>query len=178
MENIFFKSNVQKILRVLLEHPQEALLPSEIRKETRISRAGVHSGLQELLKRGLVKRELKGRAYVYKAKTDLPALRQIKVVDCIIKLQSLIKTLSSFVDRIILFGSCARGENTKESDIDLFIVVHDKDRVNQELKKLSKFNLKPILKKPLEFLELKKEDPDFYLEVSRGIILFEKENEH
>jgi predicted nucleotidyltransferase len=177
MKNIFFKTNAQKILRFLLEHPEELLLPAEIKKETKISRAGIHSALQELLKNDLIQRKQKGKAYIYQAQSELPALKQIKVLDSVIKLQPLVKKLNSFVDKIILFGSCSRGENIKKSDIDLLIITHDKMAIKEKLNQFTEFYLKPIIKTPIEFMALEKKDPAFYTEINRGIILFEKNQE-
>ncbi|MBU1045825.1 nucleotidyltransferase domain-containing protein [Patescibacteria group bacterium] len=177
MKNIFFKTNAQKILRLLLEHPEELLLPSEIKKETKISRAGIHSALQELFKKGLIQRKQKGRAYIYQVQSELPALKQIKVLDSIMKLQPLVKKLNFSIEKIILFGSCSRGENIKESDIDLLIITHDKMAVKEKLDQFTKFYLKPIIKTPIEFMALEKKDPAFYTEINRGIILFEKNQE-
>jgi len=178
MENVFFKTNTQKVLNFLAKHPTKFLLASEIRKKLKLSRAGIHSALQELLKKGLVQRKQKGKAYVYQIKSEVTALKQVKVLDSIIKLQSLVKKLSPLVDKVILFGSCARGEDTEDSDIDLLIITHDKGGVKEKLKQFTKFRLKPIIKTPVEFANLEKKDPSFYLEVVRGIILFEKSDEY
>jgi predicted nucleotidyltransferase len=174
MKNLFFKSNTQKVLRSLLQYSERSLLPSDIKKDLKISRAGIHSALQELLKKDLIQRKQKGKAYVYQAKSDLLVLKQLKVLDSAIKLQSLVKRLSPLVDKIILFGSCSRGENTEDSDIDLLIISYNKEGVKEELKRFMNFRLKPIIKTPVEFVNLEKKDPTFYLETIRGIILFAK----
>lgn len=178
MENLFFKSNTQKVLKFLSKHPAKFLLPSEMRKDLKISRAGIHSALQELLRRDLIQRKQKGKAYVYQVKSELPVLKQLKVLDSVIKLQSLVKKLSFLVDKIILFGSCSRGENIEDSDIDLLIITYDKEGVKEKLKQFIGFRLKPIIKTPIEFVSLEKKDPTFYLEIMRGIILFEKSDEY
>jgi len=178
MKNLFFKSNTQKVLRSLLQYSERALLPSDIKKDLKISRAGIHSALQELLKKDLIQRKQKGKAYVYQAKLELSVLKQFKILDSVIELQSLVKRLSPLVDKIILFGSCSRGENTEDSDIDLLIITHDKEGVKEGLKRFMNFCLKPIIKTQVEFVNLEKKDPTFYSEMIRGIILFEKSNEY
>ena len=178
MKNLFFKSNTQKVLRYLAQYPEKVLLSSEIKKDLKISRAGVHSALQELLRKHLIQREQRGKAYLYQIQSELSILKQFKVLDSTITLDPLVKKVNSFVNKIILFGSCSRGENTEDSDIDLLIITHEKEKVRKKLKQFTKFRLKPIIKTPLEFLSLEKENPTFYSEIIRGIILFEKNDEY
>jgi len=178
MENLFFKSNTQKVLKFLSEHPTRFLLSSEVRKDLKISRASIHSALRELLKQGLIQREQKGKAYVYQIKSELAISKQLKVLDSVIKLRSLVKKVSPLVSKVILFGSCSRGENTEDSDIDLFIITHNKEEVRKRLKQFARFRLRPIIKTPIEFVNLEKKDRTFYLEITRGVILFEKNDEY
>lgn len=177
MENIFFSTNIQKVLRFLVRHSTKALLASDIRKSLGLSRAGVNFALQELSEKGLVQRESKGKAYIYQIKSEHPALKQFKVLDWTTKLYPLIRKLKVLANKVILFGSCARGENVEDSDIDLLIVTHNKEEVNKTLESFRKLPLKPVIKTPIELEDLEKKNPIFYLEVTRGIILFEKDNE-
>lgn len=37
------------------------------------------------------------------------------------------------IDKIILFGSVARGDDKEDSDIDILIITHDKDKIEEEI---------------------------------------------
>jgi len=101
----------------------------------------------------------------------------LKVLDSVMKLHPLVKKIESLAEKIILFGSCARGENIEDSDIDLMIISHNKDEIKDKLYQFKKLLLKPIIKTPIEFEDLEKKDSTFYLEITRGIVLFEKNDE-
>ena len=81
-----------------------------------------------------------------------------------------------FVDKIkrnckeiILFGSAARGEQTADSDIDLFILTHDPECVKKEFAECKqKMLFSPIIKTPNQWSELEIKEPEFYNEVKRG----------
>ncbi len=51
---------------------------------------------------------------------------------------------------IILFGSFARGEMTDQSDIDLLIVVQNRDRISQDRKTVA--SLRPITQTPMDIV--------------------------
>ncbi|TRZ80083.1 hypothetical protein D4R86_04960 [bacterium] len=177
MKNIFFNTNTQKVLRFFIQNPTQFLLASDVIKNTNISRAGINFALRELLKEGLIQKEAKGKAYIYRVESELSVLKQLKVLDSVMKLHPLVKKIESLAEKIILFGSCARGENTEDSDIDLMMISHNKDEIKDGLCQFKKLPIKSMIKTPIEFADLEKKDPTFYLEITRGIVLFEKNNE-
>ena len=86
----------------------------------------------------------------------------------------LIKTLKQKSSKIILYGSASRGEDTEDSDIDIFLVTN----LTQEFEKLAlgkhyHNKIQLIVRKPLKYLEMENTDPTFYREVERGIVLWE-----
>lgn len=178
MKNILFKTNTQKVLRLLIQHPTREFLASDIKSKVHISRAGINFALQELSKQKLIEKKAKGKAYAYQVKAELSAIKQLKVLDSVINLQPLTDSLKALADKVILFGSCARGEDTEDSDIDLLVISHNKEEAGEKLKKFRKFRVKAIIKTASELERLSREDPSFYAEINRGIILFEKNDEY
>jgi predicted nucleotidyltransferase len=77
----------------------------------------------------------------------------------------------------VLFGSTGRGEDRKNSDIDLFILANNPPAVNKALSAI-KFsrNIQAIVKTPVEFSDLKGTDSFFVNEIERGITLWENNN--
>ncbi len=178
MEEILFKTNPQKVIAYLIQKPGKVFLSKEIQLATGISKAGVNFALNDLVKTGLVKREEKGRFYFYTINDSHPIVKQLKVLNTIIKLVPLLEKIKQKVSKVILYGSASRGEDTEDSDIDLFMVTNQ----DQELEKLvqkkhydNKIQL--ITRTPLKYIEMEKTDPIFYQEVERGIVLWETKDE-
>jgi len=76
---------------------------------------------------------------------------------------------------VILFGSCAEGTNTAESDIDLYLTTDTPDAVRDVIWRtpLAK-KLRPIISTPIGSVETKQQDPVFYEQVMRGIVLWRR----
>jgi predicted nucleotidyltransferase len=83
-------------------------------------------------------------------------------------------------NRIVLYGSCALGTDTSESDLDLFVVSNNKEDV---LNVISNFkfprgyeniHIQSVIRTPVELLEGKESERTFVEEVDRGIVLWER----
>ncbi len=175
MWGIFFGTNKQKVLKSLAKNPSQSLMASEIMKSTKISKAGANIALRELVKAGLIKRSVKGKTHLYQVNFRDPLVRQLKVIETIIQLYPLIEKLQKISQQIILFGSTSRGENLEDSDIDLFILTRAEEDARKTIKKFNHHKkIKAILKNSSSFAKLEREDPTFYQETQRGIILWEE----
>lgn len=170
-----FSTNYQKILKHLVDHPSGEHTEKEVQEATSISRAGVNFALRALVKDGLVRLQKRGKMSFYSVSLENPLVRQIKVIINLLKIESLLSTLKDLAERIILFGSSATGTNIEESDIDLFVLTNNP---REALKRISGHPLAEriqlVAKKPIDFVSLKKKDPVFYDEVSRGLLIWEK----
>jgi len=125
-----------------------------------------------------IRREKRGKMYLYAVNFDHPIIKQLKVLKVIIFLDSLLKKIRNKSQKIILYGSSSRGENTKDSDIDLFVVTNSFQEVEKIVKNSSKGKIiQLIIRTPLKYVEMGKTDPTFYVEVERGIVLWEAKDE-
>ncbi len=89
-------------------------------------------------------------------------------------LEPLLKKMRNKSQKIILYGSSSRGENTKDSDIDLFVVTNSLQEVEKIVRNSSKGKIiQLIVRTPLKYIEMEKTDPIFYAEIERGIVLWE-----
>ena len=175
--SIFTETNTLKILGYLLESPRREFIEKEIQKATRISKGGVNSVLRELAQKRLVERKRRGRMYFYAIQINNPFIRQLKVLKNIAGLWPLVKKLKGLSQKIILFGSWSRGENLKDSDIDLCVLTNSAEEIQRIVKKSSlRDKLQLIVRTPTAFAELEKKDPVFFKEIDRGIVLFSKES--
>jgi len=174
LQDFFINTTEQKILSFLAQNLGKSFFDKEVAQRTKISRGATNKALRELAKNGLVIKQKRGRMNFYQANAANPVLKEFKVLRNIIQLFPLIKKLKKTSEKIILFGSTSRGENYKDSDIDLFILTHNKESVKKMVKKSKIKPLQLIIKTPTEFINLEKKDPTFYQEIIRGIILWER----
>lgn len=132
------KDNRYKILRIFFDDPSPKGIGFQLREISRkvaVAPPSVKKYLNELEKGGLiVKTEHRIHGYpVYYANKDNEEFKFLKRVDVIMKIKEfgLIDYIakSCMPDAIVLFGSASKGEDLKESDIDLF-VLSDKEKID------------------------------------------------
>ena len=178
MEKILFTTNSQKILEFLIQTPGEEYLSREIQIAVKISKAGTNFALNDLVSAGFIRRKKRGKMYLYAINFNYPIIKQLKVLKVIIFLNPLLKKIRNKSQKIILYGSSSRGENTKDSDIDLFVVTNSLPEVEKIVRNSSKGKIiQLIVRTPLKYIEMEKTDPIFYAEIERGIILWEAKDE-
>lgn len=172
--NLFIKTAEQKILAFFSQNFSEKFFDKEAAVKSKVSRGAANKALRDLAKKDFLLKETRGRMNFYKANTANPLLKQFKVLNNISKLSDFIKKIKPLSEKIILFGSASRGENYKDSDTDIFILAHEKERVMEMIKKSRLGLIRPIVKNPVEFIDLEKNDLIFYQEIIRGIVLWER----
>ena len=171
-------SNSQQILNYLVEDPNKEFLASEIQKATGLSKAGIYRALEELTSRELITRHERGRFVLYKAVSDDCVIRQFKVLKTAIFLKALVERLKPLARKIVLFGSAARGEDSKESDIDLLIVSKDPDGTERIMSGFkSKRKIQAVIKTSSQLAKFEGENKEFINEINSGIILWEERDE-
>lgn len=130
--------------------------------------------LRILEKEELLIKENLGRLTLYQANMENPLLKELKLVFTLMEIDGLIKELKEVSSRIILFGSCATGEDTEQSDIDLFVLTEDVKSANKILEKYqTSRKVSQVVMDSLEFRNLKKKDMPFYSRILKGRILYE-----
>ena len=149
-------------------------MAAEMQKAIKMSKGGVNLSLRELATEKLVRREKKGKVFLYSVEHTQPIIRQLKVLKNIELLSPLVGKIRGISKKIVLFGSSARGEDVPESDIDLFVLSNSPKEAENAIKKY-KFTrgLQLIIKTPVAFAEMDKKEPVFFEEISRGITLWE-----
>ena len=110
----------------------------------------------------------------YSVKTLDVLTRYLKIIQNILELHKLTERVKDDSIKIVLYGSASRGENTAESDIDLFILTNNKEYIeNKIFKNKLRDKLQAVIKTPNEYLKIKKGNPTFYNEVEAGIIVWQ-----
>ncbi len=178
MTSSLVSTNAQKVLDFLIQNPGRQFLANEVEKATGVSRAGVNFVLRKLAGEKLVLREKKAKIYFYSVGQNNPIIKQLKVLGTIVLLYPLINKLKEHSQKIILFGSCARGENMDSSDIDLFILSNSSIAIKEEIER-SRFEKKiqPVIRNSTQFVKMEKEKTIFFEEIQYGITLWEYKDE-
>jgi len=164
--------NLINILSFLIESDEE-LSQTKIRNKIKMSKATLIKWLKYLEKNNFVNIKIEGVSKLYKLNKENTILKQFKILNNIIKIQELNNLIKNNI-KIYLYGSCARGEDSKESDIDLLIIGNIKrHEIIEEINKLSKkLNKKITLQifSELEWANLEKKDKAFYERVEKDKI--------
>ncbi len=178
MNNCLISTNAQKTLAFLIQNPGKQFVANEVEKATKLSRAGINFSLRKLAKGKLVLREKRAKIYLYSVEPDNPVIKQLKILKTIMLLQPLINKIKELSQKIVLFGSCARGDNIANSDIDLFILTNSPKVIEEKIKKSNlKEKLQPIIRNPTQSIKMEKEETVFFEEIEHGITLWESKDE-
>lgn len=139
----------------------------------------ISKNLRELESFGLVKHEQVGNLVFYQANMASILLKNMKICFTLLELNDIIHDIDPISSHSILYGSCAKGEDTSSSDIDLFIVTIEKDAVRDVLDNYQKMlsrSLAPVIVTHDEMYKIKMTDNNFFSSINTGIILKEGEN--
>lgn len=173
MENNLFDSlfaaSQARVLRFLTRNNGRAFFEREIAEGTGVSRSAVNLATRALHQSGLLQCEHRGRMNFYSADDRHPFVRQFKALDTLASLEPLLKELRPLSRQIYLFGSCAKGTNTAESDIDLFILTAEREQAMKIISRsLTTLPLQPVIMNNQELAETKEKDAAFFGQVKRA----------
>lgn len=177
---LLVKTTHQKVLSLFLADPARHLYGSEISKKVRVSIGQTSKILNDLLRADVVEKERKGKTELYSLVELTPELRLYKTLNTALNIAPLVNRLKPASRTIILYGSCAQGMNTEDSDLDLFVVSGSRNHVLDSLARFSPreqygyAGIKPVIKSPAEWAGMETSDPVFFTELQKGIVLYEK----
>ena len=167
--------NNKKIIDLLADYPNRQFFTKEISSKLNISLGGAHNSLKELAKEKMVFVEKRGNMKFFQINIHNSLVRQLRIAFAIEKLLKFVKKIEEYGKEIILFGSASRGEQSAESDFDLFILTNNPQEAREEIKKeQKKLPISAVIKTPSEWSEMEIKEPEFYLEVKKGIKLYEQ----
>lgn len=175
--DVFIKSPEQKVLSLFAMNPDRPFYGREISNILGISLGAVHAGLQSLEKHGLLESQHVGRTKLFRIEASNPIIRSFRTLNTLLVLEPLIEAIKDISRRVILFGSYATGTFASQSDLDLFIVSEEKEKILKKadsFKRKNSLDIRPIIKDQVEWMQLDKKSPEFFDELSRGLTLWEK----
>ncbi len=172
------------VLRCFFPEAEERTI-KEIQERCGYSYERVHNTLKKLEKEKIIKSERKGKTLLFKADYNNLYLKLAfyyymaeRLVDFSNKYPIIYKALKevgvSSTRVILIFGSYSRGNETKNSDIDLMVVAESKT-TEKEINNLKmKYGLKvsPAIIKKREFPKIKKENKELWLDLMNHALVF------
>jgi predicted nucleotidyltransferase len=169
MESLFSTSQRIKILEAVIFRTGSVSV-NNIASQLGLSKGLLSKYFQILLKEQILKKE-KGKLVV----DDNASVKAVKILLNVRRIDTRIFSKYPFVTAVGLYGSCARGENTEDSDVDLWVRVKDVKEtkiasLTSEINKKIK-NAKLLFLSDKKIEKLRKEDIMFYYSLSFGSII-------
>ncbi|MFH1507943.1 MAG: nucleotidyltransferase domain-containing protein [Candidatus Omnitrophota bacterium] len=169
MEGLFSTKERIKIIKavILSEKP---ISVNVIASKLKISKGLVSMYFDILAKEGIAKKA-NGKYLI----ADSSLTRGIKIFLNIQAINSAIFKKFNFIEAAGLYGSCAKGENTEDSDVDIWFKVSDVGdakiaSLTAEINKKIR-NAKPLFLTAQKIEKMKKEDELFYHSLAFGSII-------
>jgi predicted nucleotidyltransferase len=176
IKDILYHRNPMLILSYLSRRSSSENYASAIATELRLAMGSVHRILRDFEAWGLVRSRRVGKTVLFEMDKMSPMVKSFRVFDNLLELDPLFVQIKPISRRGILFGSCSRGEDSDQSDVDLLVEV-DEDLKRDVLQRIADFpisrEIRPILLNTVEFMEMEKSDKVFYTEVMKGIEVWE-----
>jgi predicted nucleotidyltransferase len=176
----FSSTHQMRVLSYLAKLSDREFHEREIARKTGISYGSANRVLNELFRDGMLVRRQAGKMLFYSFNLRDPLARTLKIFVSVSILRPLIKKLRESASEIVLYGSCARGEDTSASDIDLFIVSENKQKCLEIVENFVLGNgfegivIEPAIRSPLEMIKSEKTEKEFLSLVKEGIVLWDR----
>jgi predicted nucleotidyltransferase len=173
LNNLLFATSHQRVLNFLAEDFAE-YTEKEISKNTGVKKSAVNLALRDLVSLGLIQKRKIGRTALLQADFRHNVVKEIKILKNVIEVHPLIEKLKKESLKITLFGSFASGLNSRESDIDLFVLSNNNEKIRRIINN-SEFSerVQLIFKTPSELLKINKNKPLLFKEIEKGKVLWE-----
>ena len=186
---LYGSNNLSEVEEVVLRcfFPEgEEMTINKIREKCGYSYERVHTALKNLEKKKIVYLKKIGKTLVYKSDFSSLYLKRAfyhYITEGLIEFAkkhqiifNAIKTASQEIFGItILFGSYSKGNETKNSDIDLMIISDSEKQAHGQINDIKLkygFDLAPAFIKKTEFPKIKKENPELWKDLKNYAIVF------
>lgn len=127
---LFYDATRARVLDVLLSNDTD-LSGRAIARQAGISPTTANLALGDLSSAGIVSWHIKGKAYLWKLRQDSSLVEQMRSFAAVKDIEAgeiVANALGSEPLSVIVFGSAARGESTRTSDLDILVVAHNKQQ--------------------------------------------------
>lgn len=124
------KESELKVLDHLSLSPEGKGFISQIARDIGMSKGEVSKAVKVLKQGGFVRSQLSGRNVVCFVDRNSPVVARLRTAFNLLEIIPKIEPLQKHAEKIALFGSCVDGTDTAGSDIDLFVIARDKEKVS------------------------------------------------
>ncbi len=172
--DIIIKSRkAMEILEFLLNNEGERNQANLI-KSIKISKTTAIKWLGILDRKGFMISEVKGKSKFFILDYNNPVIKQLKILLTVMRLYGVFSEFKNEGMEVYLYGSAARGEDTKNSDIDILILGKIENKKLVKLAEIASDNLKkevkPLVLNPIEYSNLIRKDRIFYENIEKNKI--------
>jgi len=160
-----------EIIEFFIENQDKETYQSEISRKLRISRNTALKWLGLLTKNNFLNERISGKMKFFWLNKDNVVVKQTKILINVAKLSDVLRFVKEGLE-IYLYGSAAKGEEDKESDVDLLMI----GRIERE--KLVKIvedtrhamgrEIRPLVLTPLEYAQLSRRDKVLYENIEKS----------
>ncbi|MBI2668725.1 nucleotidyltransferase domain-containing protein [Candidatus Woesearchaeota archaeon] len=160
-----------RVLQQFFDFPRKAFLIRELSRNTKLAQTAIRVALKALLAEGLITKDKKGLYPSFRAVRESLLFKIMKAQNIILRLHQtgILSTVekAAYPSCIVLFGSASRGEDTEESDIDLFVQAK---RMKLDFSKFEK-----ALNRKINLLfepDLKTISPELLNNLANGVVVY------
>jgi len=170
----------QKVLSLLAKFSDQEFYEREVARKLGISSGSANRALNELYSTGAVTRRREGKMYFYSIDSSTAVVIEFKKMVNLMLVEPLVEELKKMSNRVVLYGSCALGTDTSESDLDLFVVSNSREDVSNVIsnfkfpKGYEGIHIQSVIRTPVELLEGRESERTFIEEVDQGVVLWER----
>ena len=172
MFQIFRSPTVAKIIAVLAMHESEELGANDLARQVSVARPNILQALEYLEADGIVTHRAIGRKYMYRIVTEHPLYPELKglAIKTFGGQEAVLRAIRD--DKAVLFaaiyGSIARREEKRESDLDVLIIITDEESESADYRLATRLALAaqqlgrpihPAIHPRSEFRQLRKSNP-------------------
>lgn len=126
LSGLFGKTR-QSVLSVLYIHPDESFYLRQLSRMTGIQMGALQRELKQLSDNGIIHRNVQGKQVYFQANKDCPIFHELKSI--IVKtvgiadvVRSALSSIEKKIRTALIYGSFARGDERKGSDVDLLVI--------------------------------------------------------
>jgi len=170
----------QKVLSFLAKFSDDEFYERQVARSLEIAYGSANRSLNQLFSTGAIRRRQEDKMFLYSIDASNPSVIEFKKLVNLLLLEPLVESLQKSASRIVLYGSCAQGTDTSQSDFDLFVVTNNKENAADIVngfnlsKGFENLRIQPVIKTPVELFQVGESEKVFIEEVERGIVLWEK----
>lgn len=109
-------------LKLLSDNPKARFYQRDVAKALGVSIEAANRMLKLMVDEGIVRRETKGKAKVYRFDSFSPLAKQIRVLFNLADLNDLIPRMARYARKLVLVGKCAEGTDSADDSVEILAV--------------------------------------------------------